>query len=194
MPRAGLTRAGVVELGVLIADASAAAWSGLTLAAVAARAGVAVPSLYKHVSSLAELRGAIALVGIRELARSSAAATVGLAGPEALRELGRAMRRFASEHPGLYAAAQAAPDPDGPDGADLAAAAADAVAVAGAVLRGFGLAPARTVDAVRTVRSGIHGFIALEAAGGFGMPDDVGRSFEVLLDTLVVGIGELARR
>jgi hypothetical protein len=42
-------------------------------------------------------------------------------------------------------------------------------------------------------RSAIHGFVALEAGGGFGMPDDVDRSFEALLDMLVAGVRALAR-
>ena len=41
------------------------------------------------------------------------------------------------------------------------------------------------IDAIRTLRSGLHGFVALEAAGGFGLPLDVDRSFERLVDALV---------
>ena len=102
-------------------------------------------------------------------------------------------RGFAHQHPGLYAAGQIAPDPDAEGGLELAQSAADAVALMGAVLRGFGLPDARTVDAVRTARSALHGFVMLEASGGFGMPDSVDRSFEALLDTVVAGILELAR-
>ena len=76
---------------------------------------------------------------------------------------------------------------------DRAQSAADAVALMGAVLRGFGLPDDRTVDAVRTARSALHGFVMLEAGGGFGMPDSVDRSFEALLDTVVAGVRALAR-
>jgi hypothetical protein len=61
------------------------------------------------------------------------------------------------------------------------------------VLRGFDLSPAREVDAIRAARSAIHGFVALEAGGGFGLPDDVDRSFEALLDLLVHGLRARAR-
>jgi AcrR family transcriptional regulator len=193
MPRAGLSRAAVTDIAVELVDSTPEGFAGLTLAAVAARAGVAVPSLYKHIASLAELRRAVALVGLSELLRRSSAATVGVAGPDALRALGRELRAFAVEHPGLYAATQVAPDLDDPAAVALAQTAHDAVVVVSSVLRGFGLADERCVDAVRATRSAVHGFIELEAHGGFGMPDDVDRSFEALLDVLVAGIWQLAR-
>jgi AcrR family transcriptional regulator len=195
VPRAGLSREAVVDIAVELVDSDeygADGYAALTLAAVAGRAGVAVPSLYKHIGSLAALRSAVALVAIRELARRSAAATVGRAGDDALRALGREIREFARQHPGLYAATQVAPDPDADGGIELAQAAADAVAVVAAVLRGFELPEARSVDAIRASRSAIHGFVALEAGGGFGMPDDVEHSFEALLDMLVAGVRALA--
>jgi AcrR family transcriptional regulator len=194
LPRAGLSRAAVTDIAVELVDSAPDGFATLTLAAVAARAGVAVPSLYKHVGSLAELRRAVALVGLSELLRRSSAVTVGVAGPEALRALGREIRAFAAEHPGLYAATQVAPDLDDPAALALAQTAHDTVVVVTSVLRGFGLADERCVDAVRTTRAAVHGFVELEAHGGFGMPDDVDRSFEALLDVLVGGITQLARR
>ena len=193
MPRAGLSRAAVTDIAVELVDSAPDGFAGLTLAAVAARAGVAVPSLYKHIGSLAELRRAVAFVGLSELLRRSSAATVGVAGPDALRALGRELRAYTSEHPGLYAATQVAPDLDDPAALALAQVASDTVAVVGAVLRGFGLPEERTVDAVRATRAAIHGFVDLEAHSGFGMPDDIDRSFEALLDVLVAGIVQLAR-
>lgn len=197
MPRAGLSREAVTDLAVELVDSTPDGFTTLTLAAVAARAGVAVPSLYKHVGSLADLRRSVALVGLNELLRRSSAATVGRAGEDALRALGREIRAFASEHPGLYAATQIAPDLDDestdPASLALAQTAAELVGLVGAVLRGFGLPESRTVDAVRATRASIHGFVELEAHGGFGMPDDVGRSFEALLDMLVAGVQALAR-
>ena len=190
MPRAGLSREGVVDLAVDLVDAEGL--GALTLAAVAARAGVAVPSLYKHVPSLGALRSAVALVAIRELSRRSADATIGRSGDDALRALGRELRAFARSHPGLYAAAQIAPGPEGE--LELVQAAADAVAVIAAVLRGFDLPEDRSIDAIRSTRAALHGFVTLEAGGGFGMPDDVDRSFEALLDMLVAGVRSLAHR
>ena len=193
MPRAGLSRAAVTDIAVELVDATPDGFATLTLAAVAARAGVAVPSLYKHVGSLGELRRAVAIVGLTELLRRSSAATVGRAREDALRALGREIRAFALEHPGLYASTQVAADLDDPASLALAQAAADTVAVVAAVLRGFGLPDDRAIDAVRATRASIHGFVELEMHGGFGLPDDVERSFEALLDVLVTGVGSFAR-
>ena len=193
MPRAGLTRDAVVEIAVRLVDTSADGVARLSLAAVAAQAGVAVPSLYKHVGSLGDLRQGVALVALRELARRSAAATIGVSGPDAVRALATAVRGFAREHPGLYAATQVAPSGDGETGAAVELAASDAVAVVAAVLRGAGVPEARLVDAVRVVRSAVHGFAMLENGGGFGMPDDIEESFRALLDVLVAGVAALAR-
>jgi Tetracyclin repressor-like, C-terminal domain len=46
---------------------------------------------------------------------------------------------------------------------------------------------------VRAFRSAIHGFVAIEAADGFGMDVDVEVSFDRLLATLAQGVGEPRR-
>ena len=48
-----------------------------------------------------------------------------------------------------------------------------------------GVPPERRVDAVRAVRSAVHGFVMLEATGGFGMSDDLEASFDYLVSGLV---------
>jgi AcrR family transcriptional regulator len=175
-----------VDLAVGLVDDTGI--DGLSLAAVAASAGVAVPSLYKHIGSLADLRRAVAVVGLRRLARESAAVTVGRSGEEALRALAHGIRAFAAGHPGLYGATQVAPHADDPADSEQSTAAADVVAIVVAVLRGFSLPEPALVPAVRVVRSAIHGFVDLEAHGGFGLPEDLDDSFEVLLDVLTAGL------
>jgi hypothetical protein len=61
--------------------------------------------------------------------------------------------------------------------------------VVAAVLRGYGIVDDDAViDAARTVRASLHGFVALEAAGGFGLPRDVDRSYDRLVEALDVGL------
>jgi AcrR family transcriptional regulator len=189
VPRRGLTRASVVDLALAVVDD--AGYDALTLAAVASRAGVAVPSLYKHVASLADLRREVAVLSLRGLTAALTSASVGRSGGEALRALADAYRAFARSHPGRYAATQLAP---APDDAELAEAAGAAVAVVAAVLRGCGVSEERSIDAVRAVRSGLHGFVALELGGGFGLPRDVDASFAYLVAALETGIRERRRR
>lgn len=193
MPRAGLTRAAVTALAVdLVDEGGFAGLDGLTLAAVAGRAGVAVPSLYKHVASLDDLRRLVATEAVADLTRVLAAATIGRSGPDALRAAATALRVFAHEHPGRYAAAQQAPDLSDPADEDLAARAEETIAVLAATLRGFGLPEEATVDAIRILRSATHGFIALELTGGFGLPDDLDRSYARLVDGVVAAVETLA--
>ncbi|MBD7948996.1 WHG domain-containing protein [Oerskovia sp. Sa4CUA1] len=191
--RAGLSREGVTALALrVVDDGGAQGFADLTLAKVAAAAGVATPSLYKHVGSLADLRRSVALVAVNDLTRATAAATIGRSGPDALSALAWAVRDFAREHPGRYAAIQLSPDLGAADDDPLSLAGAETIAVIVAVLRGFDLPEARTVDAIRAVRSAVHGFVSLELLGGFGLPDDVDHSFEVLVRLLVAGIEDLA--
>lgn len=193
MPRAGLSHDAVVRLAVEVVDAGGpTGFTDLTLAKVATKAGVAAPSLYKHVGSLADLRRDVAIVAVREVAAAAAAATVGRAGADALQALADAWRTYALDHPGRYAATQIGPDPDDPAAAPLRDAAADSIQVVIAVLRGFGLPDARVIDAVRAVRAGVHGFVALELGGGFRMREDVDQSFAVLVEMLVAGVTALA--
>jgi AcrR family transcriptional regulator len=179
VPRAGLTPETVTLTAARIADESG--FDTLTLAAVAQDAGVALPSLYKHVEGLDGLRVRIAVLAVRELGDALGRAAVGTSGRAALRALATAYLAYAREHPGRYAATLRAPDVN--DEEHIAA--SDAVLhVVHAVLRGYRLSGNALIDATRSVRSALHGFAALEAAGGFGMPRDVDRSFAWMVDAL----------
>jgi AcrR family transcriptional regulator len=183
----------VVRIAVELVDAGGTTgFADLSLARVAATAGVATPSLYKHVGSLAALRREVAVLAVHDLRAALVDATLGRSGPEALRALAHGIRAYAHARPGRYAAVQVAADPADPADAELAAASAELVGVMGAVLRGFALPDDRAVDVVRSVRAGVHGFVALELGGGFRLPRDLDRSFAVLVDLLVTGIAALA--
>ncbi|WP_166869062.1 TetR/AcrR family transcriptional regulator [Salinibacterium sp. ZJ70] len=187
MPRAGLSRDAVVAIAVELLDDDPA--TPLTLARVAARAGVAVPSLYKHVPSLDALRDAVATVAIMRFTEAVEQAAPSSDGRSAVRSVGRAIRAFATAHPGLYAASQPAPGHE--SSADYVAAASRAVAALSTALAAGGVPEERRVDAVRILRAATHGFIVLDAAGGFRMPDDVDASYERLLDVTWAGLATL---
>ncbi len=192
MPRAGLSRARATEVALSVVDAGGTTgFERLTLAAVASEAGVAVPSLYKHVASLDDLRRLVAVASIDEMTTVLAQATIGRSGREALHSAADALRAFARIHPGRYAAAQVAADLADPRQAELAEHAARTLAVLSATLRGFALPESSMVDAIRMLRSAVHGFIVLELGGGFGLPDDLDRSFRLLVDGIVDGIERL---
>ncbi len=178
----------VVETAVGIADATGL--DSLTLAGVAAELGVRTPSLYKHVDGLPALLRLISVHAKQELAAVLGQAAVGRSRADALRALAGAYRDWARARPGLYAAAQAAPAPG--DAEDEAAAAA-AVQVVFDALRGYGDDEDLLVDATRTLRAGLHGFVALDAAGGYALPRSLDASMDWWLDSLDRALTESGR-
>jgi AcrR family transcriptional regulator len=185
MPRAGLSPAAVVGAAADLADAHGL--DAVTLAAVAGAVGVRTPSLYNHVGGLDDVRRGVALTALRELGDALRDAAVGRAADDALVAFARAYRAYARAHPGRYAAVQRAP---AADDAELAAAGARAVDALLAVLAGYGLAADDAIHAARAVRSALHGFVALEAGGGFGMPIDLDESFDRMVAALARGLRE----
>jgi AcrR family transcriptional regulator len=183
MPRAGLDTERVVDAAARIADAEGL--DAVTLARVAAELGVRPPSLYNHVEGHGGLLRALAVRGVRELTAALREAAVGRSGADALGATARAYRAYAHAHPGLYAATVAAPAPDDPE---HQAAARETVDVVFAVLRGWSLEGDDAVHAARAFRSSLHGFVGLEAAGGFGIPVDLDESFDRLVATLAGGL------
>jgi AcrR family transcriptional regulator len=185
MPRMGLDAGRVVEAAAGIADAEGL--HAVTLARVAGDLGVRAPSLYNHVDGRSDLLRAIAVLGVRELTAALREAAVGRSSADALTAAARAHRAYARAHPGRYAVTVASP---AGDDEEHRAAASEAVDVLLAVMRGWDLEGDDAIHAVRAFRSAVHGFVAIEAAGGFGMPVDVDASFDRLVATLVGGLGE----
>ena len=183
MPRAGLSTAAVVAAAADIADAEGL--DRLTLARVAAAAGVRTPSLYNHVESLDDVRRRVALLALRDLADALRDAAVGRAGDDALAAMADAYRAYARRHPGRYAATQRAPA-EGDE--EMRAAAKGAVDVVLAILRGYGLEGDDAIHAARAVRSALHGFVALETGGGFGIPVDLDKSYARMVRALARGL------
>ena len=157
----------------------------VSLAPLAERLGVRVPSLYKHVGGLDDLHRRLALAGLRDLAEQLGTATVGRSGRDALLACATAWRAYAKAHPGRYGSVQRAPDPAD---AELLAAASRLTELIFAILRGYGLDEEQTVHATRAVRSALHGFVTIEAAGGFGLPQDVDESYARLVALLDSGL------
>ncbi|MWA06784.1 TetR family transcriptional regulator [Actinomadura sp. LD22] len=184
MPRAGLTPDAVVDAAIAVVDAGGP--GALTLAAVAGRAGVATPSLYKHVRNLAELRQLVTARILDELADRLGTAAMGRSKDDAVAAMMRAYRGYVVEHPSRYGSLE-----QSAEGAGSAGAAAERVlGVIYAVLRGYGLDGPDLVHATRCLRSAVHGFAVLEAAGGFGLPEDLEASYERLITLFTSGFSQ----
>jgi AcrR family transcriptional regulator len=182
-PRAGLSEAVIVGAAADLADAEGL--DAVSLVRLAARLRVQAPSLYNHVAGQDGIRRGLAAMAAEQMAERLTRAAVGKSGEDAVFAVAAAYRSFARERPGLYSAMQRAPEPDE---ARYQAAAERILDVIGAALEPFRLNGDDLIDAIRALRSLVHGFVALEAAGGFGLKRDVDRSFDAALAVYLRGL------
>ena len=182
-PRAGLNADRIVDAAAEVADRDGA--TPVTLGAVAAALGVRTPSLYNHVDGLHDLRRRLTVRAIHQLGDACRRATVGRSTDDAVRALVVAHRQFARTHPGLYAATVPSSEVDDHEVRSAGAAVVETIL---AVLGGYGLDRDDAIHATRSLRSAVHGFVALELAGGFGLDQDPDASFDWMTDLLVRGI------
>jgi AcrR family transcriptional regulator len=189
MPRAGLTEDRVVTEAELMADE--AGLSKVTLAALAERLGVRQPSLYKHIESLAGLQRSVSIRAKTELADVLARAAVGRSRRDAIQSISHAYRTWALAHPGRYEALQHPPAQG--DQEDEAVSTA-LVALFADCLAGYDLRTDDEIDAIRALRSALHGFVALESSGAFGLPVDIDHSFDRMVSGVVLAIAGWTRQ
>jgi len=180
--RRGLDRAQVIDAACALADREGL--DAVTLGRLAGELGVRPPSLYNHVAGLDGVRRGIALRALDEMGDALQSAAVGRSGVDALRATAHAMRAYATAHPGCYAAAQRAY----PDDPELGPVGERVVGVFVAVLRAWDLEGDDAIHAVRIMRSALHGFVALELSGGFGLPLDLDETYDRLVDALAKGL------
>lgn len=185
--RAGLDDAIILRAAGEIADAEG--FDQLSLARLAERLNVRSPSLYKHVAGLDDVRRGLALLGARTLAERFARAAIGKSGADGVRAVSLAYRAFAREHPGLYAAIQRAP---AQGDTALIAASEEIIDILRAVLAPWRLDETRLIHAIRMIRSLTHGFVSLEAAGGFGIPVDLEQSYDYAITVFIEGLDRAA--
>ncbi|MCC7210104.1 MAG: WHG domain-containing protein [Anaerolineae bacterium] len=188
-PKKHIDRQRVLDVAIALADE--VGFEQVTLAAVADRLGIRIPSLYNHIAGLPGLRHAMRLWGLQQLHEAMRNAAIGKAGDEAILDVAQAYRDFARVHPGIYAATLRAAGPDEPE---LAAVGEHILDVLQTILAPHGFGPDETLHVIRGLRSLLHGFVDLETAGGFGLALDRDESFRRLLNVFVYGIHALKAR
>jgi AcrR family transcriptional regulator len=182
--RVGLDQLIVVETAAKLVDEEGI--GQLTLGHVAERLGIRIPSLYNHIAGLPGLKHQLALYCLHDLLDRILLATVGKSRAEAITTLFNAYRAYAHEVPGRYALTQQAP---APLDQEVQTVAQQLVDVIRAVLAPYGLSEEDEIHAIRGLRSIVHGFIALEMTGGFGMPIDQDASFQWLITMFIANLG-----
>jgi len=178
----------IVQKAAQIADEQGL--HNLTLAAVATKLGVRLPSLYNHIGGLANLNLGLAALGLRELGAQLSKAAVGKTGDEAIIAIANAYRVFAHTRPGLYEATLHAPDPDDDE---MQTEAKNVVDILLTVLQPYELSDDDALHVVRGLRSIAHGFVSLEAAGAFGHALTLDESYHQLISTFMQGLKAKSR-
>ncbi len=181
--RVGLDRESIVAAAAEIADRNGL--DKVTLAAVADRLGVRKPSLYNHVDGLPELKSLLAVWGTNQLRVIISEAAIGKAKHDAIRAIADSYRSFAHRRPGLYRAILSSPDRDN---LELKTAISNMMAVLTTVMEPYDLVASDNTHAVRALRSLMHGFVSLEAAGWFAAPLDREESYRRLIATFLRGL------
>ncbi|PRX47028.1 TetR family transcriptional regulator [Prauserella shujinwangii] len=179
MVRAGLSAERLTQAGAELADE--VGFDQVTVSALARRFDVKAASLYSHLRNSQDLKVRIALFALAELADRAAAALAGRAGRDALTAFANVYRDYAREHPGRYAAAQLRLDPE----TAAASAGVRHAEMVRAILRGYDVPEPDQTHAVRLLGSFFHGYVSLEANGGFSHSAPEAReSWARLLDIL----------
>jgi len=184
VPRTGLSSEQIVQSAAALADEIG--FATLTMGVVAEKLDMRAPSLYKHVLGLDDLQHRIATLAMVELGDELRDALQGRAGRDALAALLTVVRRYATEHPGRYAATVGEPF-RGQDDPFLHAATRLLRSIT-AVISGYGIPAADADHAARTLRCLLHGFASLLISDAFQWDADIDLTFEWMIGFADLGL------
>jgi len=148
------------------------------------------PSLYKHIDGMPGLRRGITLRAKADLARVLGQAAIGRARDDAIASVSHAYRAWAEQHPSQYALAMAAPAVGDAEDAEVSSAVMNIIVSA---LGGYDLADEDLVDAIRFLRSALHGFVLLETSDAFQLPVDLEHSFTRVVESITTSLTNWSR-
>ncbi len=165
MSRKGLSRDAIVDAAAALAEEKG--MENLTLRELADALNVKPASLYNHLQGLPELNVRLAECALDRL-MGTLQQTVDICPvTDALRALAVAYRSFAHEQPQLYRAMMMLPQFSDPG---LVARKKAFMDLFVRLLEPLGLPAEERVHLSRLIRSTLHGFLAMEAAGFFRSP------------------------
>lgn len=189
MERTRLDRDTIVGIAGDLADDHGA--TAVTLKAIAKRAGVTQPALYRHVTGLDDVWRDLALAARTDLAAAMADSSIGRSGDDAVHAVAHAWRDFGRRHPGRYRSTDRSPV--GGD-AELEDAVERVVDVLALSLRGYQLGGDEVAHGARLLRSALHGFVSFELGDGHPLNPPVDATFDRLIDMLCEGFAAAQRR
>lgn len=176
----------VVQAAVRLINAEGP--GALTLNRLADQLGIQTPSLYNHVDGMPGLMNELSVCNARMFADRLSEAAIGKSGEDLFRSAAQAFRDHVKENPGLYLATLRASGTQPVVNEMLERQEQRVLKIGLVMMASLGLQGEDAVHGLRAFRSAVHGFATLEAAGGFGLPQDCDESFSRLVEILVRGL------
>src|SRR5574340_811912 len=178
--RRGLSRQMVVTTAATLMDAAGSP-DAITLSELANQLQVKVPSLYNHISGIADLRDEVVLSLYEQFNAALRDAAVGRSADDALMAVALAARNFAHQHPGLYPLLMR------PVGEAFSGPGQRLIDMLTTIMAAYDLDEYDALHAIRGLRSLMHGFVDIERSGGFGMPLDLDESYRRMVEAFIQG-------
>lgn len=158
----------------------------LTVSAVAQRAGVKSPSLYKHFTDRSALLKAVEIAVLHELEGVLRRETKGRTPAARLRSMADVYRRFALEKPHRYELIYSRNAFDDPE---IAAACLFSAKPLFEELARGGVPEARILPLSRTLTAFLHGFVSMEIVKAFRLGGDIDEDFRLSVETILAEVG-----
>lgn len=184
--RVRLDKNAVLQAAVELVNAEG--MQSLTLSRLAEELGIQTPSLYNHVGGLPGLQKDLAVLNAKMLADRLSEAAIGKSGVDLFMQVAQAYRDYVKEYPGLYMSTLRSSGALPVKDEDLQREEERTLKIGALMMASLGLQGDDAIHGLRAFRSTVHGFASLEAAGGFGLPQDCDESFRRLVDALISGL------
>ena len=181
--RAGVELSDILDTASRIADKDGL--ENLTVASIASEVGVQPASLYHHVQGVAGIKRELSILGMQLMADNILSATSGLSKDDALWAVANAIRDFSKAHPGLYEATIPSAAPDDAEKIKIGDSLFDVIRTA---LRGYGFSGDDEYHLVRSIKTAIHGFIAMEMDYGYRTGVDVEDTWRRIIAIQVLAV------
>ncbi len=175
----GLNREVIVDTAAQLAEERGV--ENLTLHELAGALGVKTASLYNHLRGMPELNARLTERAFQRMLGALQDAAQGRTGVDALRALACAYRSFALSQPQLYKSMLALPHFEQTEIVELKN---TFMRLFHPVLDAYALSPEERIHFSRLIRSSLHGFVSLEAAGFFQYPLPPDESYAHMIDDL----------
>ncbi|TGN14401.1 TetR/AcrR family transcriptional regulator [Leptospira ilyithenensis] len=158
----------------------------LSIKRIANELEIRSPSLYNHIKDLLDITSEVAARTANQFAENletiMATTKPEKNRKEGLRKFILEYRNFAHNHKGVYPLLVSAPS-----GNENHRLASDRILKVCLTALSLKVLDARAIHQIRILRAVLHGFISLERENGFGLPESVEESFQILMKGLVEG-------